>query len=121
MAATAARSEVYLQYALNDTSENTVAAITIKGLKFEPETLRISAGTTVIWTNNDPYMHDVTSGTALSGRKARGAKQTKFPSGEFRSSLFPKDMVFSFKFDERGEFDYFCDTHPFMNGKIIVE
>ncbi|PXF23886.1 MAG: hypothetical protein CXX68_01165, partial [Thaumarchaeota archaeon] len=27
---------------------------------------------------------------------------------------------FSYKFNEIGEFEYYCEPHPFMIGKIIV-
>ncbi|MFQ5514812.1 MAG: cupredoxin family copper-binding protein [Myxococcota bacterium] len=97
------------------------AVITIENLKFSPARLVVSAGTTVRWLNRDPFPHDVTSGRSVVGREARGLEETRFPDGRFSSGLFGKDAAFSFTFREKGEYSYYCNIHPFMVGRIVVE
>jgi len=95
--------------------------IEIQNLKFSPAVLTLPVGSTVHWRNHDETPHDVTSGTSIIGRAARGLKKTKFPDGHFSSGLFPKDASFSFTFDQKGEYPFYCNIHPFMIGKIIIE
>jgi plastocyanin len=86
-----------------------------------PEEITVKAETTVRWVNLDPVDHDVTSGTSITGRKARGKKKVKFHDGKFKSDLFGKDQTFEVTFMEKGVHQYFCNIHPFMVGKVIVE
>ncbi|HEU4319139.1 MAG TPA: plastocyanin/azurin family copper-binding protein [Acidimicrobiia bacterium] len=66
--------------------------------------LTIPVGTTVTWTNNDPGMiHTVTS-----------------VDGLFDSGFFNEGETWSYTFDDRGEFEYFCTPHPWMRAKVIV-
>lgn len=78
--------------------------VDIADLAFSPDTVAVSAGTTVTWTNSDTLTHtvDTEDGTLDSGNLENG--------GEF-----------SFTFDEAGTFDYFCAIHPTMTGSIVVE
>ncbi len=100
--------------------ETGAVIVTIELLKF-PEEVAVTAGTTVRWVNKDNVAHDVTSGTSITGRKARGKKKVKFHDGKFKSNLFPKGETFEFTFTEKGEYSYYCNIHPFMVGKIVVE
>jgi plastocyanin len=80
------------------------ANVSISNFAFVPSMLTVSVGTTVIWTNQDPVAHTVTSVDDLfdSGNIAPGA-------------------TFSHTFEQKGTFDYQCTIHPFMTGEIIVE
>jgi len=98
-----------------------VAVVEIKGLKFVPAELTITAGTSVKWVNRDPFDHDVTSGVSINGREMRGMKQTRFPDHKFSSGLFGENKSFSFIFDEPGEYKYYCNIHPFMVASIVVK
>ena len=98
-----------------------VVVVEVKNVSFEPAKVVIEPGTTVKWVNRDPIDHDVTSGTAVAGRKARKMEKTKFPDGEFRSRVFGKGKVFEHTFTEEGEYPYFCNLHPVMRGKVVVE
>lgn len=80
------------------------ASVNMSGLAFIPQTLRVTAGTTVTWTNNDSSTHTVTSNTGL-----------------FESGNMAKGATFSQTFNQKGTFDYYCKIHPSMIGKIIVE
>jgi plastocyanin len=77
---------------------------------FIPHTLTIKAGTTVTWTNDDTAAHAVTSGDLKTG-----------PLGKFDSGLFMAGKSFSFEFDTKGTYPYYCQVHPWMIGKVIVE
>ena len=82
-----------------------------KNNKFVPDTLTVKVGTTVIWVNQDSYIHTVTSGTSPSDR-----------SGFFDSGNLNGGETFSFRFDKAGTYDYFCIPHFSLGmiGKIIV-
>ena len=77
-------------------------AVNIENFSFNPGTLTVKVGTTVVWTNNDSASHDV-------------------KSDSFSSQVLSKGQTFEFKFDQKGIYDYICGLHPSMKGKIIVE
>lgn len=84
-------------------AEARTAIIEIRGMKFEPATLTIAAGTRVTWVNDDTMPHTV----ADKGHVFRSA------------ALDVKDQ-YSFTFATPGDFTYFCTLHPFMVGRVIV-
>ena len=104
-----------------ESSENQAVIIEIKNLQFVPSEVTVAAGTTINWVNLDPVDHDVTSGVSVIGRKTRDMKQTKFPDNRFSSGLFGKDKTFSVTLDEKGEYKYYCNIHPFMIAKLVVK
>ena len=75
-----------------------------------PSTLNISAGTTVVWENNDAAAHLATSGTPDGG-----------PDGVFDSGMIMGGATYEYEFTETGEFVYYCLVHPWMIGTVIVE
>lgn len=84
---------------------------------FKPETLNIGAGATVTWTQKDPGVHTVTSGTVEQG----GGSVTRVPEGRFDSGELSTGSTFTFTFDEPGAYSYFCAVHPAtMRGEIRV-
>ena len=101
--------------------EEKIREVTIKNLQFVPESITVEAGTTIVWINKDPVDHDVTSGTAVTGRQTRDMEKTKFPDGRFHSQLFGQGEQFSVTLEEKGEYAYYCDAHPFMLGSIMVK
>lgn len=70
----------------------------------------VDVGSEVMWSNDDSASHTVTSGTPKDG-----------PDGNFDSNLFLAGQTFSHKFEEEGEFSYFCLVHPWMQGTVIVQ
>ena len=81
--------------------ENLTSAVTIENFSFNPATLTIKKGATVIWTNQDNVPHKIKSDT-------------------FNSSVLNKGDNFQFTFLTVGEYNYSCSIHPSMQGKIIV-
>jgi plastocyanin len=79
------------------------ARVEIKNLAFNPASILIFEGTTVIWTNNESFTHTVTSDTNV------------FDSGNINSG-----QTFDFTFNELGTFEYHCAIHPQMRGEITV-
>lgn len=78
--------------------------VLIAGFAFKPATLNIPVGTTVTWHNNDSVIHTAT------------ARDDSFDSG----SLSLGD-TFTYTFEEKGTFEYYCRPHPYMIGQVIVE
>lgn len=77
--------------------------IDIRNFSFNPSTLTISNGSTVTWLNNDNTTHTVTS------------------PGNFNSSNIMPGQSYSHTFNSTGTFNYYCNTHPYMSGTIIVQ
>lgn len=78
--------------------------IAIDGTRFQPETLTIKAGDSVVWVNNDPFPHTATS-----------------KAGDFDSSSIQPGKTWRFKSRARGEFSYVCAFHPTMTGMLRVK
>lgn len=81
----------------------------IKGFLFRPETVTVEVGTAVTWNNLDDIQHTVTSGVPDN------------PSGTFDSGFFVQNEQFTYTFEEPGEYPYYCQRHPHMQGTIVVE
>jgi plastocyanin len=71
------------------------------GLRFQPGTLTVARGTTVVFDNDDTAPHTV---TARSG----GADSGVIDPGK------------SFSLVASGSFDYFCSIHPSMTARLVV-
>ena len=95
--------------------------VEIRDLQFAPIELVVVAGTTITWRNLDTNDHDITSGVSVLGRQTRDMKQTKFPDDKFQSGLFGNGKTFSVTLEEKGEYKYYCNIHPFMIAKIVVK
>lgn len=83
-------------------SGDTVAAA-VQDFMFQPRRLEISAGTTVVWTNNGQVVHTVSGddGSSESG---------PIEPGERRGIIFRN----------AGTFPFHCTPHPFMTGVVVV-
>jgi plastocyanin len=88
-------------------------AVTVKGFVFDPSPLTVEVDTDVTWTNQDQILHTVTAGTTSGGDDA--AK-----SGLFDIPLDGAGKTFTFTFDKSGTYQYFCDRHHSMMGKVVV-
>jgi plastocyanin len=79
-------------------------------LSFQPPTVTINAGDTVIWTQKDTTTHTVTSGP-------NGVADGLFDSGNMNLN-----QTFSHTFNSPGTFPYFCVPHrAFQRGTVIVQ
>jgi plastocyanin len=76
--------------------------IDIVDFAFEPSSLTIPAGTTVIWTNTGVAPHTVTGDFADSG-------------------ILEPGQTFEWSFTDAGTFPYLCSLHPQMTAEIIVD
>jgi len=79
------------------------AVVKIAQYKFATDTVRIAAGATVVWANDDVAEHTVT-----------------FDGSEPGSPPIPANGTFSHRFDRPGTYSYHCTPHPFMKGVVIV-
>jgi plastocyanin len=77
------------------------ASISIVDFAFEPATLQVAAGESVVWANDGLAPHTVTGDFADSG-------------------ILEPGQTFSHTFSESGEFSYVCAIHPQMTGTISV-
>ncbi len=72
---------------------------------YAPDVIKVPVGTTVVWTNNDPIHHTVTSvpgnGSLNSGDMAQGA-------------------TYNYPFTATGTYNYLCVYHVWMTGTVTV-
>lgn len=106
--------DYYCDYHSGMTGRITVvaaAAATVQQLPgriFQPATVTINVGQTVLWVNDDTMAHTTTSGTPGS------------PDGLFDSGDMPPGATFAYTFSTAGTFPYYCDYHSAMTGQVIV-
>lgn len=79
------------------------ASVAIADFAFTPQALTVSAGTTVTWTNNDPFDHSIVAGDE-----------------SFTSDALGNGATFRFTFDTPGQYAYVCGIHPEMSGTVMV-
>jgi len=73
---------------------------------FRPSSIRVKKGTKVTWLQKDSASHTVTSTN---------------PTGLFDSGTLSQGQKFEFTFNTVGAVEYYCQIHPYMTGKVIVE
>ena len=78
-------------------------SVAIKNFAFSPATVTVTAGSTVVWTNDDSIQHDIT-----------------FDGGSIASNVLNHNDTFSHTFPTAGTYHYICSIHPFMHGTVIV-
>ena len=94
--------------ALSGSSRNVPASVkvTISAFQFSPSPLKIPVGTPVVFVNKDPAPHTVTPDDGKSfqgtGRIVSGASKTVV-------------------FEKPGTFNYYCEIHTTMRGKVVVK
>ena len=84
---------------------NTVT-VTIDNYQYLPPSLNITAGTRVVWINNDDDEHNMVSETNPR---------------TLDSPLIRKNESFSFVFAQPGTYAYFCEPHDFMHAVVVVK
>jgi 3',5'-cyclic-AMP phosphodiesterase len=97
------RSFALSDYTLAGGTEAATIGIGMRGFMFTPPALAVTAGSTVTWTNQDQEPHTVVS-----------------DSGLFRSGALDTQESYSYRFDARGTYRYFCTIHPRMVGTVLV-
>jgi plastocyanin len=84
--------------------------------RFHPSELTVPAGSDVTWINDDDLPHTVTS-----GNKATYGSNGYTPDGKFNSENLEHGDSFSFHFAEPGKYEYYCTSHPWMSGIVMVK
>ncbi len=87
---------------------------------YDPPTISIKVGDSVSWINDDREGHTVTSGQG-SGRFGWMGDDYGQADGFFDSGRFQPGASWSYAFQEKGSFRYFCTIHPWMEGFVIVD
>ncbi|HEU5016154.1 MAG TPA: protein kinase [Roseiflexaceae bacterium] len=74
--------------------------VTLKGDAFNPRTLTVAQGATVVWKNDDDHAHTVTA-----------------EDGSFDSKVIPPGGTFQFTFTKAEIFAYYCTIHGAPHGE----
>jgi plastocyanin len=72
--------------------------------RFQPATLTVKAGDTIVWVNKDMFPHTATS-----------------KAGGFDSGVIMAGKSWTFTAKKKGSFPYVCVLHPTMKGTLRVE
>lgn len=79
-------------------------SVSISNFAFSPQTITVTAGTEITWTNKDAAAHTVTSDDG------------NFPS----SGNLSQGQTYKVTFSTAGTYPYHCAIHPSMKGTVIV-
>jgi len=79
--------------------------VTIVDLAFQPSSINVQIGDTVVWTNTGTLTHTVTSDGG---------------AGPLNSPDLANGNTYSFPFTADGTYDYHCTHHPTMKGTVTV-
>jgi plastocyanin len=79
--------------------------VEISGFEFNPSTITIPKGTTLIWTNMDSVPHTIFSDSG----------------DEIHSDSLIKGETYAHTFNDSGTYKYHCGVHPSMKGVVVVE
>jgi plastocyanin len=75
-------------------AQDEAATVTMQRDSFDPTSVHIAPGQTVVWVNPSPLQHTVTA-----------------DDGSFDSDLIDPDGTFMLSFDVPGTYQYFCQLH----------
>ena len=78
--------------------------VTMENMRFQPRTLTVTRGDTVVWVNKDLVPHTATS-----------------EAGGFDSQLVAADKSWRFTVQKKGDFAYVCTFHPTMTAMLRVK
>lgn len=76
--------------------------VTIDNFTFTPPVTHVPLGGNIRWTNRDDIPHSILC-----------------PTLNVRSHALDTGDSFTFRFTERGTFDYLCGIHPHMRGQVV--
>jgi cytochrome c oxidase subunit 2 len=80
---------------------------------YEPDPVTVSAGSSIIWDNQDNALH-----TATSGDPQTAVLDDIFDTGYIMANQQSNPILMP---TESGEYTYFCTLHPFLTGTVIVQ
>jgi plastocyanin len=95
-----------------DLTNQKQVTIQLQDVKYQPNQIIVSPGTTVTWMNDDPFEHFVNSDPHPS--------HNAFP--DLNSLDIPPSKTFSYTFEQVGEYAFHCSAHVPQNmfGTILV-
>jgi amicyanin len=108
------------QSIIEDMTDWTQVDMDIAKNTYEHPNIEIVKGTKVTWTNRDAVEHNVMQDHTNSDMAHDATKADNVRDNKFSGPGLMKDQAYSFTFNESGEFEYHCATHPEMRGKITV-
>lgn len=81
-------------------------AVQMAHYSFSPQSLTISVGDAVTWTNQDTAPHDVTTSSGPIS---------------LHSPTLQKSQSWTYEFTTPGTYSYYCSIHPDMRATLIVQ
>jgi plastocyanin len=78
--------------------------VIIEGTRFQPETLTVRAGDTIVWVNKDLFPHSATASNS-----------------SFNSQAIAAGASWRYTPKKKGEFAYTCIFHPTMKAALLVK
>ena len=93
-----------LSVAAGGQRNTTTHTVTIESMRFQPETLTVAAGDTVVWVNKDLVPHTATSKT-----------------GGFDSKTIQAGQSWKHTVRTKGDIAYLCTFHPTMKATLRIE
>lgn len=79
--------------------------VEIKNMSFNPSTIKINPGDTIMWTNNDETAHSIVFDD----------------KNLMKSRTLQKGETFGLAYATQGTLTYHCGIHSTMKGKVVVE
>jgi plastocyanin len=93
-----------LGLAASDQAKPKTHTVTIESMRFQPETITVAPGDTIIWVNKDLVPHTATS-----------------EAGRFDSKDIQAERSWRYNTRKKGDFAYICTFHPTMTGMLRVK
>ena len=90
--------------ATGDGVETRTHTVTIEGMRFQPESISVAPGDTIVWVNKDLFPHTATS-----------------EAGGFDSKEIQAEKSWRYTVQEKGDYPYVCTFHPTMKGMLSVK
>lgn len=88
-----------------------VVKVRISQFKYNPAEITVTAGTTILWVNEDPAGHNA----SFVAENLPDLEQ------DLAGPIVGQGERFAVRFNEAGRYDYYCTPHPFMKGAVVVE
>jgi plastocyanin len=82
--------------------------VVIENMKFNPQTVQVHVGDTIVWENRDIVPHTVT-------------ENSKGKTHAFDSGMIQGNATYQLKVTRKGTQHYACSYHPTMAGTIQVK
>ncbi|NML19570.1 hypothetical protein HHL16_01735 [Pseudoflavitalea sp. G-6-1-2] len=78
--------------------------VKMRGMRFDPSSIQVSIGDTVIWINESNGEHNVVAN-----------------DGTFKSTMLENGQLYALVFEKKGVYKYYCQPHRIMGMKGVVE